>query len=79
MFIHLQHVNALHSGFKRWLMPFNEVSSKYISNYLSWFKFLKISKKTKNNDRIKDMLINVATKETCITINTIKNRYVELT
>lgn len=60
-------------------MPFNEVSSKYISNYLSWFKFLKISKKTKNNDRIKDMLINVATKETCITINTIKNRYVELT
>ncbi|MEG0569957.1 MAG: IS1595 family transposase [Erysipelotrichales bacterium] len=76
---HLQHVNALHSGFKRWLMPFNGVSSKYISNYLAWFKFLKLSKKNKNSDRIKDMLINVATKETCITINTIKNRYVELT
>ena len=39
---------------------------------------LKLSKKNKNNDRIKDMLINVATKETCITINTIRNRYVEL-
>ena len=76
---HLQHVNALHSGFKKWLMPFNGVSSKYISNYLAWFKFLKLSKKNKNNDRIKDMLINVATKETCITINTIRNRYVELT
>ena len=75
---HLQHVNALHSGFKRWLMPFNGVSSKYISNYLAWFKFLKLSKKNKNSDRIKDMLINVATKETCITIHIIKNRYVEL-
>lgn len=60
-------------------MPFNGVSSKYISNYLAWFKFLKLSKKNKNSDRIKDMLINVATKETCITIHTIKNRYVELT
>lgn len=34
--------------------------------------------KNKNSDRIKDMLVNVATKETCITINTIKNRYVDL-
>jgi len=75
---HLQHINSLHSGLKRWLMPFNGVSTKYISNYLAWFKFLKISKKSKNSDRIKDMLINVATKETCITINTIRNRYVEL-
>ncbi|MDU4936667.1 MAG: IS1595 family transposase [Peptostreptococcaceae bacterium] len=75
---HLQHVNSLHSAFKRWLMPFNGVSSKYISNYLAWFKFLQLSKKNKKTDRIKDMLVNVATKETCITINTIRNRYVEL-
>ena len=74
-----QHVNALHSVFKRWLMPFNGVSSKYISNYLAWFKFLKLRMKNKKSDRIKDMLISVATKETCITINTIRNRYVELT
>lgn len=32
----------------------------------------------KKSDRIKDMLINVVTKETCITINTIINRYVDL-
>lgn len=37
---HLQHINALHSKFKRWLMPFNGVSTKYINNYLAWFKFL---------------------------------------
>ena len=75
---HLQHVNSLHSGLKRWLMPFNGVSTKYISNYLAWFKFLQLSKKNKNSDRIKDMLVNVATKETYITINTIRNRYIEL-
>ena len=75
---HLQHVNSLHSAFKRWLMPFNGVSSKYISNYLAWFKFLQLSKKNKKSDRIKDMLVNVATKETSITINTIRNRYIEL-
>ena len=75
---HLQHVNSLHSGFKRWLMHFNGVSTKYISNYLAWFKFLQLSKKNKKSDRIKDMLVNVATKETCITINTIRNRYIEL-
>ena len=75
---HLQHVNSLHSAFKRWLMPFNGVSSKYISNYLAWFKFLQLSKKNKKTDRIKDMLVNVATKETSITINTIRNRYIEL-
>ena len=54
-------------------MPFNGVSNKYISNYLAWFKFLQLSKKNKKNDRIKDMLVNVATKETCITINIIRN------
>ena len=59
-------------------MPFNGVSTKYISNYLAWFKFLQLSKKNKKNDRIKDMLVNVATKETYITINTIRNRYIEL-
>lgn len=32
---HLQHINALHSNFKRWLMPFNGISRKYINNYLT--------------------------------------------
>ena len=75
---HLQHINALHSSFKRWLMPFNGVSTKYINNYLAWFKFLQLSKKNKKTDRIKDMLVNVATKETLITRDTIRSRLIEL-
>ena len=75
---HLQHINALHSSFKRWLMTFNGVSTKYINNYLAWFKFLQLSKKNKKNDRIKDMLVNVATKDTYVTRATIRNRFIEL-
>ena len=76
---HLQHINALHSSFKRWLMTFNGVSTKYINNYLAWFKFLQLSKKNKKNDRIKDMLVNVATKDTYVTRATIRNRFIKYT
>ena len=44
---HLQHINSLHSMFKRWITPFNGVSTKYLNNYLAWFKFLQLSKKSK--------------------------------
>ena len=57
---------------------FNGVSTKYINNYLAWFKFLQLSKKNKKNDRIKDMLVNVATKDTYVTRATIRNRFIEL-
>lgn len=32
---HLQHINSLHSNFKRWIMPFNVVATKYLNNYLA--------------------------------------------
>ena len=60
-------------------MTFNGLSTKYINNYLAWFKFLQLSKKNKKNDRIKDMLVNVATKDTYVTRATIRNRFIELT
>ncbi len=55
---HLQHINALHSSFKRWLMTFNGVYTKYINNYLAWIKFLQLSKKNKKNELTE--LISVA-------------------
>ena len=36
-------------------------------------------KEYKKGDRIKDMLLNVATKDTYVTITTIRNRFIELT
>lgn len=37
---HIQNVNAYHSRLKKWIDRFNGVSSKYLDNYLAWFKFL---------------------------------------
>lgn len=35
---HVNSVNAYHSRLKRWLRPFNGVSSKYLPKYLVWFQ-----------------------------------------
>jgi transposase-like protein len=37
---HIQNVNAYHSRLKKWIDRFNGVASKYLDNYLAWFKFL---------------------------------------
>ena len=34
--IHVQNVNAYHGRFRGWLMRFNGVASRYLSNYLGW-------------------------------------------
>jgi len=38
--IHVQNVNAYHSRFRRWLARFNGVASRYLANYLGWFRAL---------------------------------------
>lgn len=37
--IHLQKVNNIHSQLRKFLRPFNGVSSKYLQNYLNWFAY----------------------------------------
>lgn len=37
---HIQNVNAYHSRMKGWMNHFNGVASKYLDNYMVWFKFL---------------------------------------
>ena len=47
--IHLQKVNNVHAQLRKFLSPFNGVSSKYIQNYLNWYASIdkiKSSKKT---------------------------------
>lgn len=41
---HIQNVNAYHSRMKKWIGRFNGVSSKYLDNYLAWFKFFDAKK-----------------------------------
>ena len=35
---HIQAVNSLHSRFKKWLIKFNGVATKYLQNYLNFFR-----------------------------------------
>ena len=45
--IHLQKVNNLHGQLRRFLRPFNGVSSKYLQNYLNWFAYVDRLKNSK--------------------------------
>jgi len=47
--VHLQKVNNTHAQLRKFLQPFNGVSTKYLQNYLNWFAYtkqIKSSKKT---------------------------------
>lgn len=37
---HIQNVNNYHKRLKDWMCRFNGVASKYLDNYLAYFKFL---------------------------------------
>jgi len=37
---HIQHVNLYHQRVKQWMLRFKGVSTKYLDNYLFWFRFL---------------------------------------
>ena len=63
---------------REWMRNFNGVATKYLNNYLTWFKFLFISKKYKEFNRIKELFMELATRDLYITQDMIKNRFVEL-
>ncbi len=35
---HIQNVNSAHSLLKKWIMRFNGVATKYLQNYMNWFR-----------------------------------------
>ncbi|MGN1033696.1 MAG: IS1595 family transposase, partial [Intestinibacter sp.] len=61
-----------------WLRNFKGVATKYLNNYLIWFKFLFISKKYKEFNRIKELFMELATGDLYVTQYMIKNRFVEM-
>ena len=40
---HIQNVNAYHSRLKSWIKRFHGVATKYLENYLGWFRYLDTS------------------------------------
>jgi hypothetical protein len=54
---HIQHINALHSNLKKWMGRFNGVATKYISNYMYWFKCLQMFNTEKETIRTKNFVV----------------------
>jgi len=46
---HLQNVNAYHSVLHTWISRFHGVATKYLPNYLGWFRFFATHDKPNEN------------------------------
>ena len=46
---HIQNVNAYHGRLKNWISRFHGVASKYLENYLGWFRFMETTEKVNEN------------------------------
>lgn len=55
---HIQHCNSLHSRLKDFVKLFKGVSTKYLSNYLYWFKWLEYFKEEKDVLKGKNLLVH---------------------
>lgn len=75
---HIQHINAFHNNLEIFMSKFRGVSTKYLDNYMSWMKLKEITKKEKLVDKANDLLIKVASLDCNLTLDKIKNRFMEL-
>lgn len=68
---HIQHVNNIHSRVKNWIFKFNGVASKYLQNYMNWFRIGLLS-----DEDPKEYLKYSITSNFCyLPVNKIKTHY----
>ena len=46
---HIQNVNSYHGRLHGWMQHFNGVATKYLDNYLSWFRFFDANENPNEN------------------------------
>jgi len=68
---HIQNVNAYHSRLKRWMQRFNGVATKYLDNYLIWFRFLDAHSRQAMEAKKADLMIS-----SCLPIS--PERYIDI-
>ena len=54
---HIQHINSYHSKLKKWMDRFNGVATKYLSNYMYWFKWLQYFDTEKDTIKSKNLMV----------------------
>lgn len=68
---HIQNVNAFHSRLKDWMRRFKGVASKFLDNYLTWFRFLDAHSKQAKSAKILELFLTA-----CLPIS--PDRYFEI-
>lgn len=71
---HIQHINALHSKLKKWIRGFNGVATKYLANYMYWFKWLEFFKTDRDVIKGRQFLIHAHTIHSNTVVRDFKNR-----
>ena len=69
---HIQHVNAYHKRLKDWIDGFQGVATKYLDNYLFWFRFLEQQKKLPKKELRQSLLLNACKRANHTTIELLK-------
>lgn len=54
---HIQHINAFHSKLKEWMNGFHSVATKYLANYMYWFKWFQFFYTEKDTVKTKHLLV----------------------
>lgn len=70
---HIQHVNNFHNRLKNWMDRFQGVATKYLDNYLYWFRWLELGKYLAFEKRVEQMLISACQKSTNTTVNSLRS------
>jgi transposase-like protein len=69
---HIQHVNNFHNRLKKRMERFQGVATKYLDNYLYWFRWLDKGKNLAFEKRVEQMLVSACQKSNDITVEMLK-------
>ena len=64
----------MHSELKQWIQRFKGVSTKYLSNYIHWFKWLHLLKNERDIIKVKDLLLHSSIVLTTTKTSDFRNR-----
>ena len=71
---HIQHINSYHSRLKKWMDNFNGVATKYLANYMYWFKWIELFKTDRDAMKCKRLFIQSHASYSNTRIKDFKNR-----
>jgi len=69
---HIQHLNNSHNRLKGWMDRFQGVATKYLDNYLYWFRWLDIGKDLAFDKRVEQMIFSACQKSNYATVEMLR-------